>query len=210
MLSTLALYAVTAAPAAVPSPADRANIALSMQIAARVGDRLWPKWSEVPFVIDLLTAGGPVMVNADTPVPVPAFPTNLEATFPLSNGVPTIVIGEPQFTLAKAPTRWSVTLLHEHFHQWQQSWPAYVASTKQLGLAPPGDTNAMWMLNYLFPYADPAAGAAYAVMARSLAAALESIGTGAFQQRAADYRYFAFQCWQEGVASTRSVPERRW
>ena len=210
------IVAAAGGPAPSPSPADRENIALGMQIATRVGDRLWPQWSQTPFVIDLLTADGPVMVNADTPDPAPAFPTNLEATFPLSNGVPTIVIGEPQFTQAKTPVRWTVTLLHEHFHQWQWKWPAYQSAVKQLALAPPGDNNAMWMLNYPFPYSDPAVDSAYTVMARALSNALKAVGSGAFRRRAAtfasariafqhalkpaDYRYFAFQCWQEGVA----------
>jgi hypothetical protein len=103
MIAAFAFVAALAVEQAAPSPSDKVNIALSMRVAARVGDRLWPNWSKTPFVIDLLTAGGPVMVNATEPSPAPSFPPNLEATFPLSNGVPTIVIGEPQFTAAKTP-----------------------------------------------------------------------------------------------------------
>ncbi len=196
-----------------------------MRIAARVGDQMWPNWSKTPFVIDLLTADGPVMVNATDPSPAPSFPPNLEATFPLANGVPTIVIGEPQFTAAKTPVRWSVTLLHEHFHQWQDSWPEYQAATRALGLAPADDVNAMWMLNYPFPYGDPVVGGAYATMADALSRALTAIGTATFNDdakafltaRAAfqksvsakDYRYFTFQCWQEGVARYTEIAVAR-
>jgi hypothetical protein len=225
MIAAFAFVAALAVEQAAPSPSDKVNIALSMRVAARVGDRLWPNWSKTPFVIDLLTAGGPVMVNATEPSPAPSFPPNLEATFPLSNGVPTIVIGEPQFTAAKTPVRWSVTLLHEHFHQWQDSWPQYQAATAALGLAPAGDKSAMWMLNYPFPYGDSAVGAAYASMANALARALAAIGSpsfrsdaeafvearGAFQKSvpAKDYRYFTFQCWQEGVARYTEIAVAR-
>ena len=225
VISTMVVVAALAAAQAAPSATDQANISLSMRIAARVGDQMWPNWSKTRFVIDLLTANGPVMVNATEPSPAPSFPTNLEATFPLSNGVPTIVIGEPQFTAAKTPVRWSVTLLHEHFHQWQDSWPQYQASTKALGLAPAGDKNAMWMLSYPFPYGDSAVDGAYATMANALACALSAIGSASFNDdakafsaaRAAfqksvaakDYRYFTLQCWQEGVARYTEIAVAR-
>jgi hypothetical protein len=225
MIPSMVMVAALAAVLAAPSASDQANISLSMRVAAGVGDQMWPNWSKTPFVIDLLTANGPVMVNATEPSPAPSFPTNLEATFPLSNGVPTIVIGEPQFTAAKTPVRWSVTLLHEHFHQLQDSWPQYQAATAALGLAPADDKNAMWMLNYPFPYADPAVDEAYATMADALAGALAAIGTATFNDdvkafltaRAAfqksvgvkDYRYFTFQCWQEGVARYTEIAVAR-
>ena len=224
-LATSAPSATAAPIVTTPPAADAANIALSATIAQRVGDRIWPDWSKTKFAIDLLTAGGPVEVNFDKPVPVPSFPPQMEASFPFSNGVPTIVIGEPQFTQAKTPIRWSVTLLHEHFHQWQYSWPQYNSSVKNLGLAPPGDTNAMWMLNYPFPYSDAAIGTAYSVMTHRLAEAIRGIGTPEFgaqfqsylvgrKQFAAmlkpnDYKYFAFQCWQEGTARYTEIAVAR-
>src|SRR5437588_12370001 len=117
MFLALSLLIAVAAGPATPSPADVQNIALSTAIVQRVGDRLWPNWTQTPFAIDLLTASGPALINFAQPIPVPSYPPQFEATFPLSNGVPTVVIGEPQFTQANTPTRWSVTLLHEHFHQ---------------------------------------------------------------------------------------------
>lgn len=215
MIQLLPLVAAATVSLATPSPSDVSNIDLSMKIVARVGDEQWPGWSQTPFVIELLTDNGPALINSAHPEPVPSFPPNFEAAFWV-NGVPTIVIGEPQFTQAHTPIRWSVTLLHEHFHQWQDSWPQYQAALKRLNLAPPGDTAGMWMLNYPFPYTQETVDRAYAVMSKALADALNARGSVDFSRRASsylrdrqafagllkadDYRYFAFQCWQEGVA----------
>ncbi len=215
MLFALTLIAATAAPGTA-TPEDMRNIALSTAIVQRIGDKLWPNWTQTPFAVDLVTAAGPIAINFPQPVAIPSFPPQLEATFPFPNGVPTIVIGEPQFTQASTPIRWSVTLLHEHFHQWQYSWPQYTATIKALNLAPPGDTNAMWMLNYPFPYKDPKTNATYVTMTHALARAVRAIGKNEFRRDAAayvlardhfktmlkpdDYKYFAFQCWQEGTA----------
>jgi hypothetical protein len=77
--------------------------------------------------------------------------TNLLATFPAVGGLPTIVVGQAENTLAKRSTRWVITLLHEHFHQFQQSQPDYYPSVRELDLSR-GDQSGMWMLNYSFPY----------------------------------------------------------
>src|SRR5579864_3312230 len=222
----LPLLAAAAPIATTPPAADAANIALSESIAQRVGDRIWPKWSKTPFPIDLLTSNGPVEINFDKPVPAPSFPPQMQASFPFPNtGVPTIVIGEPQFAQANTPIRWSVTLLHEHFHQWQYSWPLYQAAVKNLDLAPPNSTDAMWMLNYPFPYNDAAIGAAYTVLTHRLAEAVRGIGSpnfdaevGSYLQgrrefvallKPSDYKYFAFQCWQEGTARYTEIAVAR-
>jgi hypothetical protein len=215
MLALPALLAASVATAsAQPSPADRANIALSTAIVARVGDALWPGWSKTPFAIDLITQDGPVLLNVSRPFTPPPFPRDLEATITLDSG-PLIVIGQPQFTSSKSPMRWSVTLLHEHFHEWQYSWPHYYDAIRALDLSR-GTKGGMWMLNYPFPYGDPRIDAAYTQLANRLADALQAIGTARFHDaakrylssRAAfksllapdDYKYFAFQCWQEGIA----------
>lgn len=222
MLATLLLAA--AAASATPSPDDLKNIALSTQIVQRVGDDLWPKWSQTQFAIDLITANGPAGIGMAGPSPAPSFPPELEATFPLQNGVPTIVIGEPQFTASKTPVRWSVTLLHEHFHQWQYTWPEYFPATVALGLSK-GSNDGMWMLNYPFPYANAKISAAYRTMADDLASAVDALGTtrsatatraflGARERfksllPADDYKYFAFQCWQEGTARYTEIAVAR-
>jgi hypothetical protein len=211
VLRITALVLAATLLAASPSPQDSANIALATQILNTVGNSIWPNWTSAPFRIDLLTADGPAELNFAKPVPAPSFPPNLEATFPWDDGVPTIVIGQPQFTQAKTPTRWAVTLLHEHFHQWQDAWPQYFSSVAALDLASPGD-NGMWMLNYRFPYIDSDVGQSYAAMAQQLRTAIvapDSSSTGRFVSTLANFEstlspkdrtYFNFQCWQEGVA----------
>jgi hypothetical protein len=213
-MRTLAILLAAASAAPTLAPRDARNIALSEAIVQRVGDRLWPGWDKTPFQIDLLTEGGPVLVNVPHPFTPPNFPTDLEATLTLQTG-PIIAIGQPKFTQAGTPIRWSVTLLHEHFHQWQYSWPAYQQSVNALNLSG-GSRNGMWMLNYPFPYDNPTVDAAFADLSSRLADALEAMNSPAFAARVtayeqarsafmallpvSDYKYFAFQCWQEGVA----------
>jgi hypothetical protein len=214
MLALLGLIAAAASATPAPPPQDAQNIALATAIVHRVGDDIWPGWSKTPFQIDLLTQDGPVLVNVDVPFTPPKFPRDLEATLELDSG-PIIVIGQPKYTQAATPIRWSVTLLHEHFHQWQDYWPQHYAAAMALNLAR-GDKTGMWMLNYPFPYADERVDKAYAELSNKLADALETIRSPRFneavkaylQARAAfkaglsadDYKYFAFQCWQEGTA----------
>jgi hypothetical protein len=225
MIAAVAFIAALASDGPALSLADRRNIDLSMKIIGRIGDKLWPGWSKTPFDIALITPNGPVLVNVDKPVSVPSVPPSIEATFPLSDGIPTIVIGEPQFTNANTPTRWSVVIMHEHFHQWQDSWPEYQTDVKKLNLAPSNDQDALWMLNYPFPYTNARVDAAYRAMAHALAEAVTAAGSSVFTSRvhaylvaraafkktldAADYRYFAFQCWQEGVARYTEIATAR-
>jgi hypothetical protein len=134
------------------------------------------------------------------------------ATFPIE-GMPTIVIGSAERT-GKASTDWVLTLLHEHFHQWQYSRPDYYPGTARLGLSR-GDSTGQWMLNYPFPYDSPPIQLA---MRRFAGALLRALGTEhgartpALSQvvdardalrtalSADDYRYLEFQLWQEGTA----------
>jgi hypothetical protein len=141
------------------------------------------------------------------------FSPTLLATFPAVGGVPTIVIGSPAST-GKSSTDWVLTILHEHFHQWQYSQPDYYSRAARLDLSR-GDTTGQWMLDYPFPYDSApvqeamrglAAGLARALVAspeRRLAArksVLAARDTLRGRLTAADYRYFEFQLWQEGVA----------
>jgi len=141
------------------------------------------------------------------------------ATFPAVNGVPTVVVGQAEQT-GKTSTEWVLTLIHEHFHQLQMSAPGYWAGVNALGLTR-GDTTGMWMLNYPFPYdsaevqrrfqsawgrlraavgedgSSAAGGANGASAAAALRSSLDSLRAGLAPD---DYRYLAFQLWQEGVA----------
>ncbi|QUL36746.1 hypothetical protein [Erythrobacter sp. JK5] len=135
------------------------------------------------------------------------------ATFPLDDGISTIVIGTPEAT-GKSNEEWVVTVLHEHFHQLQFACPNYFQRTLDLGLSN-GDQTGMWMLNYPFPYQDEDTADAARELGVSLAEALqaddrdlaESLAKFLTARRsfaatigAADLRYFDFQAWQEGTA----------
>ena len=142
------------------------------------------------------------------------FDKHFLATFPAVNGVNTIVVGTPENTGLISPV-WIITVLHEHFHQFVNSSPGYFDSVNQLDLSG-GDKTGMWMLQYPFPYSDSTVNYFYRLYSRSLQNALFSAGKDSFalhvkssaaarkqvQQRLrpADYKYFSFQVWQEGIA----------
>ncbi len=142
-------------------------------------------------------------------------PPDLLATFPIVGGVPTIVIGQAENTAKKTSTAWVVTILHEHFHQLQYSEAHYYDDLNALGLTR-GDQTGMWMLNYPFPYDWHELQELFSHLGRALDEALEakpgadfSAGLSSYlKQRHEvekilspdDYRYFAFQTWQEGIA----------
>ncbi len=143
------------------------------------------------------------------------FPTSFLATFPAVTGLSTIVVGRAENTQSETSTRWMVTLLHEHFHQLQTTQPGYYEAVNALDLHG-GDQTGMWMLNYAFPYDSLQISTQFAKLASSLSAAILSRGTAQFEIDAKtylterkdfrsllgekDYRYFAFQLWQEGLA----------
>src|SRR5262245_3467793 len=143
------------------------------------------------------------------------FQTNFQATFPAVGGINTIVLGQAENTESKTSARWVITLLHEHFHQLQYTQPRYYADVDSLGLAR-GDTTGMWMLNYPFPYATAEVKNHFLTMSKGLLAALQArekpdfgdklsayvVSRNKFRSllKADDYKYFAFQVWQEGIA----------
>jgi hypothetical protein len=207
-------------------------ITCAKQLHSEVGERIWPGWSAAPF--DVLLIDGeteylicpPASAEGFTPIGRDqasncqvmarerSFPPNLLATFPAVGGVPTIVVGTPEAT-GKSPLEWMVTVLHEHFHQFEYSRPGYYDDVAALGLSG-GDQTGSWMLNYPFPYDDPAVQQHFDVFASALANALAARDSDEFPSalrtvksswRAfrealspADYTYFEFQVWQEGVA----------
>lgn len=143
------------------------------------------------------------------------FSKNLLATFPAVNGLSCIVVGTPANT-GRSLTDWMITLLHEHFHQYVNSQPGYYASVNALNLSG-GDETGMWMLNYPFPYDSAMVIQQYEKYTSALIHAVNSMGKATFKtslntfikEKAAfkallkpeDYRYFAFQVWQEGLAA---------
>jgi hypothetical protein len=234
--SALALLTIVA-PTTMPGRAsprlgqeDRVRIAEARRLANEVSEQVWPGWGKTPFSIllvsdsvefligrerapnDFSSLGYDQMLRSEVWVRRRQFPPTLLATFPFA-GVPTTVIGSAERT-GKSSTAWVLTLLHEHFHQWQYSEPGYYAGVTRLDLAQ-GDTTGQWMLNYPFPYDSAAVPQSIQSLAAALvgvfktsagdrqiawreaAAARDSLRS---HLRAADYRYFEFQLWQEGVA----------
>jgi hypothetical protein len=217
----------------LPGEADRVRIAEAWRIVDRLGDDLWPGFSEAPRAVLLVTPKTEYLFYHPSPTPEfvrlgfdsitlslvfarsRVFDKRLLATFPAVAGVPTVVIGEPRNTDASHSTRWVATLLHEHFHQYQQSQPDYYADTLALGLAG-DDSTGMWMLNYPFPYDSRRVGEGFASLCRLLVDAVEAIGRSSFRSKLdaywkarsefagildeKDYKYFSFQVWQEGIA----------
>jgi hypothetical protein len=211
--------------------ADRVRLAEGRRLAARICDRLWPGWGRTAFQVLLVgdsteylvdsqrlpdgftRLGHDSILGAEVWTRPRQFPPTLLATFPAVGGLPTVVIGSAERT-GKSSTAWILTLLHEHFHQWQYSQPGYNDGVSRLGLAR-GDTTGQWMLNYPFPYDSAPVQRAMRGLAAALVQALEARPEArasaldavrhrrtALQNRltAADYRYLEFQLWQEGVA----------
>jgi hypothetical protein len=149
-------------------PADDAvRIGEFYRLASQVQDQAWPNWSQTPAPLLLVTRDAEFLTHYPAPpkdfekigdnfyVRPRQFPTALLATFPAFGPISVIVIGEPANTEAKTSTPWLFTVMHEHFHQLQYGKPGYFQLVQDLGLAR-GDTTGMWMLNYPFPYDNPA------------------------------------------------------
>lgn len=216
------------------SATDRARLVEAFRLADQLGDRIWPGWNKAPFAVLLVTPEHEFLIRH--PKPSPDFQTlgydselnsdvlyrkrtmspSFLATFPAIPGsmISTIVVGQAENTSAKTSTPWVVTLLHEHFHQLQDSQPNFYADVNALNLAR-GDQTGMWMLNYAFPYDRVEVQQQFAAMSELLAAALRApkqqrasrvrdylAARGKFRQlvESDDYKYLAFQFWKEGIA----------
>lgn len=140
---------------------------------------------------------------------------NFLATFPAVGEVSTIVIGQAENTAKKTSTPWVVTVLHEHFHQLQSSHPDYYKEVDALNLSN-GDQTGMWMLNFAFPYKEAQVKERFSALSKLLAETLQTKKKSDFRAKLneylqarqafrqmlspADYKYFSFQIWQEGIA----------
>jgi hypothetical protein len=215
------------------APQDRVRLAELFRLGAELQDTVWEGWRQAPFAVLLVTPENEFLVRHPQPSEdftllgddallksgvyyrKRTFSPDLLATFPAVGGISTIVVGPAEMTQAKTSTPWVLTLMHEHFHQWQDSQPGFYAEVNALGLAR-GDQSGMWMLNYPFPYEDAKVNERHAAMAAALVAAIETRGTPQFEERLRayrkaraelkqalapdDYKYLAFQLWKEGVA----------
>ncbi|WP_436515407.1 hypothetical protein [Ekhidna sp. To15] len=211
--------------------ADKVRIKEAKRISNQFGDSIWKDFSEAPFAILLVMddyeyliehsspPGDFEEIGYDTLIGSKTYrrPTQMNkgflATFPFA-GISTIVIGTPENTGLNS-TEWMITLLHEHFHQYQYSSPGYFKDINALDLAN-GDETGMWQLNYPFPYNDVSVIEKYEAYAQALYDAVNAIGKTSwneakkkfFKTRKAfkavlsedDYKYLSFQWYQEGIA----------
>lgn len=231
MTPILAAFALQAASPAPDAVGPLTLYAEARAIAEAEGDAIWPGFADAPFQILLIDGETETLVcgegpgagftpaetdpatGCDTATRDRQFPANFLASFPAVDGIPTIVVGTPEAT-GQPATGWMFTLLHEHLHQMQDARPDAYAAILELDLHD-GDTTGMWMLNYPFPYDDPAVGAALRLWADTAIAALEAeeedfpAAYSAYRQARADFmagvserdaRYWEFQIWREGVA----------
>ncbi|MEX2117630.1 MAG: hypothetical protein WEB37_12160, partial [Bacteroidota bacterium] len=216
---------------------DRIRIAEAFRVADQFRGRLWKDWEVIPFALLLVTPETEFLVRHPRPSSDFTFlgydsllqsdiyfrervnQPNLLATFPAVSGLPTVVVGQAENTQARRSTRWVITLLHEHFHQLQQSQRDYYASVRELDLSG-GDQSGMWMLNYPFPYDSMEISLQFQLLSRRLRETLLSPNPefivhlnryiefrNEFNRtlQPSDYRYFSFQLWQEGIARFTEV-----
>ena len=235
-LSTPATGQKLADAARIPEN-DRVRLAEAFRIADQYSDKLWHGWNKIPFAILLVTPETEFLVRHPNPsedfvssgydsligdgvfARPRTFDTGLLATFPAVGGISTVVVGQAENTQAERSSRWVLTLLHEHFHQLQQSQTDYYESVNKLNLSR-GDQSGMWMLNYAFPYDSVDIHRQFSLLARALRQALLAPAPEFavrlnrytalredFRSMLSDddYRYFSFQLWQEGAARYTEV-----
>ncbi len=226
------IFAQTVAPKI--SETDRIRLAEAFRLEERLAEKVWKNWRKTPLAVLLVTREHEFLIGHPAPSKdfteigydkllkskiyyrKQQFNPAFLATFPAVGGVSTIVVGQAENTLVKASTLWVVTLLHEHFHQMQDSQPGFYKEVLSLGLAN-GDETGMWMLNYPFPYTDKTINEKFAELAKQLAKALETKNKKEFQieldnylklrkefnasLKPDDYKYLSFQFWKEGTAT---------
>lgn len=228
-------FSVSIAAAQKPSinTTDRIRLAEAFSLADAVSEKVWPGWSKAPFPVilvtkdyeflirhpkpsdDFVSLGEDKLLGSEVFYRKRQFSPSFLATFPAVGGISTIVVGQAENTAAKTSTSWVVTLLHEHFHQFQESGKDYFDEVNALGLSG-GDQTGMWMLNYKFPYEREDVGKAFARMTTLLLRFLGEKDQARIERTAKEYaearralkstisadefRYFEFQMWKEGIA----------
>ena len=118
---------------------DRIRIAEAFRLGEELQEQVWKGWSEAPFAVLLVTPeyeflirhprpsddftllGDDTLLKSKVYYRKRQFAPNLLATFPAVGGISTIAVGALENTDAGNSTHWVATLLHEHFHQWQDS-----------------------------------------------------------------------------------------
>ena len=222
---------------------DRTRLAEAFRLGDQLGDELWPGWSKAPLAVLLVTPEKEFLIRHPQPSKDftslgydsklksevfyrdRKFQTSLLATFPAVGGISTIVIGQAENTDSKTSTPWVITLMHEHFHQLQDSQPNFYNDTEALNLSR-GDQTGMWMINYPFPYETPAVSQQFSVLVRLLLEAMNAKPKTLFTSKLSeyltardtlkqmlspdDYKYFSFQLWKEGIARYTEYRVAHW
>jgi hypothetical protein len=224
--------AAQATPPATLDTNDRVRVREFYRLAAAIQDKVWPRWSATPAPLLLVTEDREFLthhphppqrferIDAEWYARPRQFPPSLLATFPAFGPPDVIVIGRAEKTDAKMSTPWVITLMHEHFHQFQDARPGLYDAVDALGLAR-GDQTGMWMLNYPFPYDRPELVKSFAELRDLLLRAFNEKDPQRFRALAADYtaarraffaqlapddaKYLSFQLWKEGVARYAQV-----
>ena len=222
---------------------DRVRLAEAFRLGEAAQEQIWPGWSNAPFCVLLVTPDWEFLVRHPSPgegflksgydnllmsdvyYRKRIFPTRLQATFPAVGGISTIVVGQPEETESKTSTRWVVVLLHEHFHQMQDSYPGINAEMDSLKLSR-GDQSGGWMLNFPFPYKKSELDNRFGELAQKLREAIEAQGQKDFTAQIKEYidalkrvegeldkdylKYMSFQNWKEGVARYTELRVAQW
>lgn len=210
---------------------DKIKLNEAFILSEKFGSKIWRRWADVTFPVLLITdsteylighsrpsfdfenTGYDPLLNTEVFSRKRVFQKNLLATFPAVNNISTVVVGLPENT-GKTSISWIITILHEHFHQYQYSDTEYNKSVNELELSG-GDSTGMWMLNFPFPYENPEISSQYQQL--NIAAYNAAFSNDAefknyfdiylternrFKNLLSekDYRYFSFQIWQEGLA----------
>lgn len=214
---------------------DRIRLAEAFRLREKLAEKVWKDWGKTPLAVLLITREHEFLIGHPAPSKdfteigydkllknkvfyrKQKFNPAFLATFPAvpNSGVSTVVIGQAENTWVKASTLWVVTVLHEHFHQMQDSQPDFYKEVLSLGLAN-GDETGMWMLNYPVRYADKTLNEKFAALAAQLAKTLETKDKKEFQTELTsylklrkdfnaslkpdEYKYLSFQFWKEGTA----------
>ena len=234
----LLVIAASLSASTTDAPNVGAAIAKVRRFASSAGETLWHGYGTAPFGF-LLVAGDKEQLLCQSPAPDgftadgkdPAsgcvryvrprskLPDDLLAAMPVFGPPSTIVMGTPK-TTGRSDADWTRTILHEHFHQWQDSLPRFYDRAAALGLSG-DDHSGMWMLNYPFPYSDPKVVAAFDMASHALGLAVDARGKPSFRKAFSNYlaaraqlaaaageknwRYAEFELWKEGVARWTEV-----
>ena len=216
---------------------DRTRLAEAFRLSDQLADELWTGWSKAPLAVLLVTPEKEFLIRHPQPSKDftslgydpklksevfyrdRKFQTNLLATFAAVGGISTIVIGQAENTDSKTSTPWVITLMHEHFHQLQDSQPNFFKDTEALNLSH-GDQTGMWMLNFPFPYETAAVSQQVSVLVRLLLEAMNDksklsdylAARDTLKQMLTpdDYKYFSFQLWKEGIARYTEYRVAHW